>query len=134
MVGAEWRKAGRAYDALVEKVKAGTYVGEAEMATNIFAAWDALPSDFRVKVEARIFSKQYNAVKQAVNADLESKTKSYEKRIKDYQEAEDSYNKKIAETQKEQQYLDHMKVAIKYGEAMREFCRSIGVEPSLKWW
>lgn len=132
MVGAEWRKAGRVYDALQERIKSGAYVGEEGAAQALFGAWDALPSDFRNKIEARIFNKQKVSVRESVDADLTNKIAIYEQKVKDYQAASEKYNTIINESRAEQAKLEDMKLHIKYGEALQAFCKALGIGQQVK--
>lgn len=134
MIGAEWRKAGRTYDALREKLKNGDLVTEEMLSAALFQAWDHLPIDFRQKIEKRIFDKQYGSVREAVDRDLEMKAKQYEARITEYKDAERSYKKQADEAALERMKLNNAQNAVKIGEAFRAFCNAVGIGTNARWY
>jgi hypothetical protein len=134
MVGAEWRKASRIYEALKEKIKRGDYVDETQFATIMFQAWEQLPADFREKMEKRISNKQYGPLREQIEREIDAKIKTYDNRINEYRDAEIQYNKRIQEAKVEQMKLDNMKNAVKMGEALRIFFKTMGIDSSIQWW
>lgn len=132
MVGAEWRKASRLFEAHQEKIREGAYFTNEQNAAAMLAAWDALPHAFREKIEKRIWDRQYKDVHAASERDMALKREAYEARQKEAREAEASYKKVLIEVQAEQGKLENMKTHIEVSKALRTFLKALGVEQNLR--
>lgn len=134
MVGAEWRKASRVWEAYQDKVKEGVHFTMEATTAIMFEAWDFLPPVFRERMEKRIWDKQYTKVHEAAKLDLADATKDYERKIAEYHAAQADYNKKIEDTKQEQRKLDNMKAAIEMAKALRTFIAAMGIrQDNIPW-
>lgn len=133
MIGAEWRKASRLYEALREKVKAGESITDSYLTEVMFKAWEELPADFRTKMERKIWDKQYNEVHTASVQALQVEQRRYEERIREYKEAEKAYQVESDRLAVERQKLQNTQAFNKLGEAMARFLKESGIASNARW-
>ena len=134
MVGAEWRKASRLFEALREKVKAGEVLTDSYVTEVMFQAWEELPADFRAKMERKIWDKQYTEVRRASEESLKVEQRRYEDRIQQYKDAEKSYQAESEKLALERQKLQNAQAFIKLGEAMARFFKESGIASNARWY
>lgn len=133
MIGPEWRKAGRTFDDLQEKIR-GDGVSSHYRKEQLTLSWEQLPAMFREHMEAHLKSKMQAAVRAQVEQELKSQIDFAERKNKEYMESEKRYIAAKGEAAKAQADLQNMKQAIKLGQALKTFCESIGVQQHLEWW